>query len=245
MNLTRMFKGSVGTYLAQLVWSPVAIELNRTRSLPSTRRHLRLAIVVVGLAISMSASSQQVKDLAEHYRSLDISKLERMAEGGDPDANLILGFEYFSGWRVAMDRHKALSYYLVAANLRSAMAMGNICNMYHYGLGVNRDDRTAYGWCEKAATLGSANAMVMIAEMARDDGGLMKSVAPKSREELVFQFCEMAANRDHMVGQFELGYCFEKGTGTEQNLEKAISLYEASSNQGYAPAIAALKRLRP
>jgi hypothetical protein len=168
-----------------------------------------------------------------------------MAEGGDPDANLVLGYEYFSGGRVAMDRQKALFYYQVAADLGSAMAMGNICNMYHYGLGITRDDRTAYGWCDKAARLGNANAMVMIAEMARDDGGLMKSLPPKSRDQFVFQFYEMAADRNHMVGQFELGFCFEKGIGTEQNLERAISLYEASSKQGYAPAIAALKRLRP
>jgi len=245
MNLTRIVRASIEMFVSRLDWSDIANGLVRARALPLMREHLRPGVLVVGLALSTSASSQQVQDLTERYRRLDISELGKMAEGGDPDANLILGYEYFSGGRVAIDRHKALSYYLAAADLGSAMAMGNICNMYHYGFGVTLDDRTAYGWCDKAARLGNANAMVMIAEMARDDGGLMKSLPAKSREKIVFQFYEMAANRDHMVGQFELGFCFERGIGTEPSLEKAISLYKASSKQGYAPAIAALRRLHP
>lgn len=204
----------------------------------------RLSALVVGLVLSTNALCQVAQNRIEQLRALSISELEQMASGGDPDANLVLGYDYFSGERVAMDRHMALSYYLAAAALGSAMAMGNICNMYHYGLGVDLDDRTAFEWCEKAAKLGNPNAMVMIAEMVHQGGGQFKGLAPAYRDRTEFQVYEMAANRNHMVGQYHLGLCFEKGIGTDVNLQKALSLYEASANQGYAPAIERLTRLR-
>jgi uncharacterized protein len=205
---------------------------------------LRLGALVVGLVLSTNALSQVAQNRIEQLRALSISELEQMANGGDPDANLVLGYDYFSGERVTMDRHMALSYYSAAAALGSAMAMGNICNMYHYGLGVGLDDGKAYEWCEKAAKLGNPNAMVMIAEMVRDGGGQFKGLTPPYRDRLVFQLYEMAADRNHMVGQYHLGLCFEKGIGTDPNLPKALSLYHASASQGYAPAIDALTRLR-
>ena len=210
------------------------------------RYHLAIGIALVLLgAVPSYATDAEKRELTETSatRETTVADLQKLAASGDANATVVLGYEYFLGERVPMDREKALVYYAKAAELGSDVAMGNICNMYLYGYGVEKDPAAAFQWCQNAAKLGNPNAMVMIAEIVFDRQGLLRDKTEEFRSRLAFQFYEMAASRGHMVGQFNAGKFLEAGVGTTRNVSLAISYSEASAKQGYAPASSALRRL--
>lgn len=56
---------------------------------------------------------------------------------------------------------------------------------------------------------------------------------------------EKASNKNLAEAQFNYGNLFETGQGEEKDLSVARMWYQKSADQGYVPAIEALRRLRP
>ncbi|UCV27955.1 tetratricopeptide repeat protein [Ferribacterium limneticum] len=206
------------------------------------RKRLSVAVAALVLLIAGALADDGVSNL-EELRKLPIANLEELASRGESNAKLVLGYEFFLGERVTIDRQRALALYVEASELGSGMAMSNICNMYHYGYGVDQDDAIAYRWCEKAVKLGNPNAMIMIAEMLQAPEGLAKDKPRESRSKIAFGFYKLAAKQGHKVGQYMQGLYLEQGIGTEKDLEAALLAYEASAKQDYEPAVSALYRL--
>jgi len=165
-------------------------------------------------------------------------QLKKLAENGDSQAQLKLGYLYFTGSRGFKDYEIALDYYNKAAAAGEVLAMSNICNMYWYGLGVKKNNTTAYEWCKKAEKLGSSNAMVMLGEMAMDQAALKPSANLEA-----LQYFHKAADLDHLHAQYILGIFYERGLVNSPDLEKAIYWYKKSASLGHPKALDAVKRL--
>lgn len=51
-----------------------------------------------------------------------------------------------------------------------------------------------------------------------------------------FKLLQIASELGSHAALFELGWCYEKGTGTKQNVNKAIRCYRKSAEEGFCPA---------
>ncbi|MCQ2973964.1 MAG: sel1 repeat family protein [Bacteroidales bacterium] len=54
--------------------------------------------------------------------------------------------------------------------------------------------------------------------------------------EQVFEYSQYLSDKKNPFGEFQLGYCYQRGIGCEPDLEKAIEYYEKSASQNYSDA---------
>lgn len=52
-----------------------------------------------------------------------------------------------------------------------------------------------------------------------------------------FYYASLSAQQNYAVGLFNLGHCYEHGTGTIRNESKAFALYFQAAMQGYSKAM--------
>ncbi|GBB97477.1 hypothetical protein RclHR1_00030034 [Rhizophagus clarus] len=56
-------------------------------------------------------------------------------------------------------------------------------------------------------------------------------------EKIAFDIVEELAEKEYSNAQNRLGYCYEKGIGTDANIMKALELYIKSAERGSANAV--------
>ena len=116
--------------------------------------------------------------------------------------------------------------------------------MYHQGLGVEQDYAKALEWYEKAADAGNASAMYNMATL------LFWNAAGGDRREEAFVWYKKAAESgveidifksgrtpqkiagdpkgNNAAAVYTVGYMYENGIGTEQDLTEALRWYDAA-----------------
>ncbi|MDD4978338.1 MAG: tetratricopeptide repeat protein [Gallionella sp.] len=206
--------------------------------------HYLCCLIAVLFIATGALASEDIGDELRNLEQLPIAELEKAADAGNANAQLLLGYEYFTGNRLDRNYQKALTYYQDSAKNGSHAAMSTICNMYLYGYGVEKDYTVAFQWCKDAARAGNRSAMVMLAEIVTAKDGPMRDKPESYRNQVAFQFYEMGATRGHMHGQYMLGWCYENGVGVEKDTHQALVWYNKSAEQGYEKAINAAKHLR-
>lgn len=93
-----------------------------------------------------------------NVESQRVASLRQLAEAGDRDGQVALGWLYSSGDEVPRDKGEAARWYRLAAeqgDIRAQLALGWL---YYAGDGVKRDLREAAHWYEKAAAQGNGTA---------------------------------------------------------------------------------------
>lgn len=87
---------------------------------------------------------------------------ERAAEGGDAEAQRILGAMYINGAGVSKDIGEGLRLLRLAAEQGEAVAQNNLGVMYLNGVGVSKDYGEAVRWFRLAAEQGNAGALFFL-----------------------------------------------------------------------------------
>ena len=67
---------------------------------------------------------------------------------------------------------------------------------------------------------------------------------PRKEEKMAFFYYEQAAKFGDVMGLSNMAYAYETGSGVEQDLAKAISLYQEAADAGEQNAIESLKRIQ-
>jgi uncharacterized protein len=128
------------------------------------------------------------------------------AERKDRAAQLLqLGVEAFQN-----NEHALAAHYYVES-IRSwpiIRAVANLCNMFLYGYGVERDYQQAFQLCEVAAQADDAHALVMMGEMHLHGHGV------SSNRDAALSFYRRAAELAHVHGQFMTGYLLREVRST-------------------------------
>ena len=89
----------------------------------------------------------------------NIKRLKKRVESGDAEAIFSLGYYYYEGsYGLPQDYEQALKLWQQAGELGCAEAYGNIGNAYHFGEGVERDNKKADHYYELAAIGGNETA---------------------------------------------------------------------------------------
>ncbi|KRX65203.1 Protein sel-1 -like protein 1 [Trichinella sp. T9] len=140
------------------------------------------------------------------------------AIGGDPWAQMIMGYRYFTGTNVPQNCESALSHYrkIGLANLYLSGARGIEQNVY-----------LAYHYYLTAATAGSGTALAFLGKMYLDG-----TPATPADPTTAFQYFSKAADKGNTLGYSGLGHMYYTGRGTEQNFSKAFKYFNLAAEQG-------------
>jgi uncharacterized protein len=93
-------------------------------------------------------------DRGEYATALNLAR--PAAEGGDQEAQYILGLLYQSGQGVPQNYAEAMRWFRKAADQGHAESQYSMGRLYHSGWGVAWDDVEAMRWFRKAADQGHA-----------------------------------------------------------------------------------------
>jgi TPR repeat protein len=113
-------------------------------------------VLLLSLSLSKTAFSQVAQTSSTKP---DILKLQTMAEGGDPSAQLSLGLAYQNGRGVQQSDALAAEWYRKAALAGNAEAQNDLGIMYMNGWGVQKDKPQALRWYHMAVKQKNAHAM--------------------------------------------------------------------------------------
>ena len=98
--------------------------------------------------------------------------LKEKAEGGDAEAQRLLGFEYEIGLEGKRDLKEAVKWYRKAAEQGESYTQVDLGLMYYEGRGVKQDFKEAAKWFRKAAKQGNADSQSNLGAMYLTGSGV-------------------------------------------------------------------------
>jgi TPR repeat protein len=110
--------------------------------------------------------------------------------------------------------------------------------MLRDGQGVEKDYEAAARWFRRAAMQQHPRAQFNLGLMLQQGQGVEKNISE------ALGLFRRAAHLNHPEAQFYLGDMLENGRGVARDREEAMRWYTLASQQGFAMATAALKKMR-
>jgi len=196
--------------------------LEKAHALGNTTASLLLA----DYSLTGTEDTEHVKQARGIYQDL--------AERGDRQAQLKLGYLLEQGLGGTVNMEKAAHWYELAANQGHATAqylLGRLNQLGHLGSEPNYE--LAKQWYSRAMSnyAPAAVALGFIHETV-DDNYKQASIA-----------YELAANKFSVIGEFDLGLVYEYGKGRPVDHSKAVTLYKSAAERGHARAMVQLAGL--
>ena len=149
-----------------------------------------------------------------------------LAEGGNADAQTMLGIIYEEGYGVSQDYAAAVTWYRQAADQGHPDAQFNLALMYDLGKGVPLDPMAAAQWLSEAADQGHADAQFNLGVMYEDGIGVSQD------HEAAVTWYRKAAEQGHAKAQNNLGAMFVEGKGVSQDYDSAAAWFRKAASQG-------------
>ncbi len=154
------------------------------------------------------------------------AETKKLAEGGDPNAQFLLGARYDDGQGVAKDAQQAVFWYRQSAERGNVKGQTNLGAAYQTGQGVPQDVGQALLWFLKAAEQGHATAQSNIGMLLTEGEGVTKDY-----QQAVLWF-RKGAEQGHPLSQYNLGVMYFKGSGVPRDDELAYFWWLLSSAKG-------------
>lgn len=164
--------------------------------------------------------------------------LQRAADKGSFEAQMVLGTAHMNGTRFAKDDTLAAKYLQLAAEQidikpaelgARALAQYFLASLYEQGRGVEKSHDTAIQYLKLAATNGNSGAEFDLGVLYTD--GRRGVAADKA------QGCQLfvkAADQGHIRAMHNAAYCYQSGTGVAKDLNTAVRYYTKASEAGSA-----------
>jgi TPR repeat protein len=168
---------------------------------------------------------------------VDVVTLQRLAEGGNSDAQFELGIRYLAGDGFAKDEKKAADWLQKSADQHNLAAMNAMGTLYEEGVGMPKDAKKAFEWYEQAAKYGFPLAQQNLAECYESGKGVEKNPAE------ALKWIERAAQQDFAPAQAAFAWKLEKGDGAAKNTREAAGWYLKAAQGGLVRAMTHLAYL--
>ena len=190
----------------------------------------------------------------EHRYIEAVEHLQRAAERGYSEAQLILGSCYFNGDGVNRNIDEAVQWFRKAAEQNNIQAQFRLGMCYLTGIGVNHRENEAIFWLQKAAEGGCSDAQIGLGDLYFKEGerhDLSKALecyekageqARSSRANemavcLLYTTVVEKANEGDAHFQFLAHEAYSEGKeGITKNDKEALKWLLKSANSGYSPA---------
>ena len=213
---------------------------------------LNLAIIEKQQGQNFLPSLLQARDLGNSRASLlladyyltqkgDINQLsevrsiyQHLADQGDANGQLKLGYMFEQGLGGAIDLQEAARWYTAASAQGQAIAQFRLGRLSQLGwLGKQPDYQEAKKWY--------ALAMEQYTPAAVALGFIYDTVDDNYKQ--AFLDYDIAAKQGDIVGQFNLGLLYEKGKGMPVQFDQAAALYRAAAEKGHVQSMVQLAGL--
>jgi TPR repeat protein len=162
--------------------------------------------------------------------------LDRAAQNGSLDAQMLLGAAYLSGTKLPKDQRLASKYLLQVAQqqhadgrLRTSQALAQywIASMYEQGSGLEKSHDKAIQFLQMAANNGNPSAQFDLAALYNDGTGGMTKDVPHACE-----LFEKAADQGNVKAMHNVGFCYQVGSGGKKDENRAIDYYTKAAEAG-------------
>lgn len=169
--------------------------------------------------------------VADEKRLSPFEQSVKLADDGDVNAQLLVGYSYLYGQNGAkVDYDKAFEYYARAAMQNDNVGLNNLGSLYYSGIGVARNTAKAAILFEKAAALGNAEAAVNLGFILISGNGVEKNPAE------AMNLFEKASSADNVPARFMYGYALYTGKLRAQNFATAAPLIRKAADAGFDEA---------
>ncbi|MDQ7049158.1 MAG: tetratricopeptide repeat protein [Enterobacterales bacterium] len=165
--------------------------------------------------LSYQNARKNIKE--EEYYAL----LKKLADQGNALAQFKYAASFLGKLKSSKDpevKIRAKKYMQLSADQLLPQALYAMGVMHEYGLGVDADKSVAVDYWFAAGNRWHAAAQYEVASYLRDKGGL-------KNEKKAFDWMYSAAREGDDDAYVTLGYFYEHGTGTDQDLDKAYQYY--------------------
>gem|GEM_PF-780794 len=158
---------------------------------------------------------------------------------GNTRAQYNLATMYRKGEGVPQNGTEALKWYTFAANQGDVYAQNVLGFLYLNGIGVDKNESAAIDWYRRAAEQGHTTSMMSLARLYEQGRG-------GGNEEFAATWYLRAAQEGSSYAKYRIGMMFLEGRGQfKQDKRQAVDMLVKSADEdGYAPAMVALARLR-
>ena len=178
----------------------------------------------------MPKASVYMPTASEAERKEAVTRYEKAAEQGDPNAQDNLGESYLSGWGVEKNEQEAVKWFRKAAEQGLAEAQQNLGICVYQGWGIDKNEQEAVEWFKKAAEQGFAEAQTSLGMRFLKGYGIKKDA-----QEAVKWF-RKAVDQGDPIAQAQLAGCYLRGDGIEMDEHEAVEWYRKAAEQGLAMA---------
>lgn len=170
-------------------------------------------------------------NVADEKRLSPLEQTIKLADEGDVNAQLLLGYSYLYGENGAeVNYDKSFEYYAKAAMQNDSVGLNNLGSLYYSGIGIGRSPSKAAILFEKAADLGNAEAAVNLGFM------LISGNGAKKNPQLAMDYFEKAAAAKNPTAEFMLGYAYYSGKLRPQDYNKSAPLIRSAATAGFDEA---------
>lgn len=161
------------------------------------------------------------------------------ARQGNARAQYNLATMYRLGEGVPQDAVEAIRWYTFAANQGDMYAQNVLGFLYLHGIGIDKNEDVALDWYRRAAEQGHTASMMTLARLYEQGKG-------GGNEELAATWYLRAAQEGSAYAKYRIGMMFLEGRGAfKQDTRQALDmLTKAADEDGYAPAMTAIARIR-
>lgn len=147
------------------------------------------------------------------------------ADQGHRESQVFLAMLYDDGLGVKQDYQQAFYYYNLAADQKSSIALARLGEFYEKGKGVQKSSDMAIYYYKLAADQGNSLGQYLLASYLLEN---------KINEEQAVCYLKLILQKQHRSKllarcEYDLGECFEKGTGIKKSLENALYYYTIAS----------------
>ena len=199
--------------------------------LPQLEKSLSLGNTSAGLLIADYYVSSDSNDLNKK-EARDI--YQNLADKGDKDAQLKLGFMLDKGLGGSVDSVQAEKWYGLAAEQGQVLAQYMLAHLYQIGsVGNGPDYDLAKKWYSQAQSTYSPASVAL--------GFIYDTVDDNYKD--AFSNYQHAANHHDPMGLYDLGLIYENGKGQATDYEKAQALYQEAADLGLPQAMTQLAGL--
>jgi TPR repeat protein len=156
---------------------------------------------------------------------IDIEKVKRLAERGDPNGLYAMGTAYLFGWEVEEDLEKGFKMLEAACEKGQPNAMTLLVRLY-MSQNYFMEPKKAFEYAEKGADAGLSDAQLFLGT-AYLDGFVVEQDYKKAEE-----WFRKAARQGNPEAKNSLAYIYQEGLGVEIDLQKAFKLYKNAAAAG-------------
>ena len=169
-------------------------------------------------------------------KAIKQGELHRLAEQGDAEAQLYLGW-YYKDEYFTKDMNEAVKWFRKAAEQGYARAQNTLGECYYSGNGIPQNYSEAVRWFCIAAEQEFARVQDNLGDCYYNGKGV-----PQNYSEAV-KWYRKAAEQGYARSQNSLGVCYYYGKGVPQDKVEAVKWFKKAAKQGGKNAIKILKEM--